>query len=274
MKKYIAWPLCLAVLLLAACAAAAPPPPGIALEIDYILAGGQTAQEDAQTGPDRLPGRLRERLRTDAQDQQAPARGALQTQGGETAGQNSTASGNSPAGRSVPEADGRQPASGQNTGGEANLSAQPQPDTVPGDNGPPPPPPSGNTVTMHIRADTFVASGYYTGPWPNIIPPSGVILPVTAFEIEDGDTVYDLLRLASRRYGVRVASRGTGAMIYVEGIAQLFEFDGGPLSGWMYSVNDWYPNFGAGGYLLSPGDRVEWNFTTDLGQDLGVDWLG
>ena len=36
---------------------------------------------------------------------------------------------------------------------------------------------------------------------------------------------------------------------YVEGINQLYEFDCGKNSGWMYSVNGEYPNYGASSYI-------------------------
>ena len=41
----------------------------------------------------------------------------------------------------------------------------------------------------------------------------------------------------------------------------LYEFDGGRWSGWMYCVNDWYPNYGCGQYAVKNGDVIEWNYT-------------
>ena len=32
--------------------------------------------------------------------------------------------------------------------------------------------------------------------------------------------------------------------VYIEGINNLYEFDCGELSGWMYKVNGWFPNYG------------------------------
>ena len=53
----------------------------------------------------------------------------------------------------------------------------------------------------------------------------------------------------------------------------LNEFDYTPQSGWMYCVNDWYPNYGCGQYVVKSGDVIEWNYTCDLGKDLGQTWL-
>jgi len=56
---------------------------------------------------------------------------------------------------------------------------------------------------------------------------------------------------------------------YIEGINGLYEFDRGELSGWMYSVNDWFPNYGCSRYQLKDGDVIEWVYTCDLGYDVG-----
>ena len=56
---------------------------------------------------------------------------------------------------------------------------------------------------------------------------------------------------------------------YIEGVANLYEFDVGNLSGWMYQVNGWFPNYGCSRYQLKDGDVVEWVYTCDLGNDVG-----
>jgi len=126
-----------------------------------------------------------------------------------------------------------------------------------------------NTVTMHIRCDTAVNNGMHLeSKWAGIVPASGCILDTTTFEIEDGDTVFDVLCMARDKYKLHMEYSGAGSGIYVEGINNLYEFDGGRWSGWMYCVNDWYPNYGCGVYYLKAGDVIEWNYTCDLGCDL------
>lgn len=63
---------------------------------------------------------------------------------------------------------------------------------------------------------------------------------------------------------------GSGATAYVQGIDNLYEFDKGSGSGWMYSVNGKFPNRSAGIWPLSPGDDIRWLYTEDLGKDLGA----
>ncbi len=138
-----------------------------------------------------------------------------------------------------------------------------------------------NTVTMHIRCDTAVKNGMHLeSKWAGIVPASGIILDTTEFEIKEGETVFDVLCKARDKYKLHMEYSGAGSGIYVEGINNLYEFDGGRWSGWMYCVNGWYPNYGCGVYYLQPGDVIEWNYTCDLGCDLengdpygyGKDW--
>ena len=112
--------------------------------------------------------------------------------------------------------------------------------------------------------------------WAGIVPASGCILPVTTVEIEDGQTVFDVLAYVCSKYKIHMSYRGgTSSGCYVDGINNLYEFDGGRWSGWMYCVNKWYPNYGCGVYYVKAGDEIEWNYTCDLGLDLeGGDVLG
>ena len=87
--------------------------------------------------------------------------------------------------------------------------------------------------------------------------------------IEEGDTVFDVLAFVCEKYKIHMSYRGgTSSGCYVDGINNLYEFDGGRWSGWMYCVNDWYPNYGCGVYYVKPGEVIEWNYTCDLGCDL------
>ena len=123
------------------------------------------------------------------------------------------------------------------------------------------------TVTMEIRCDTIAGrSG------SEHIPADGVILPPTAFDIEAGDTVFDILNEAAQTYGIQVENKGNAGgahgMVYISGINYIYEFDFGDLSGWVYHVNGIAPSRSCGEYVLSGGDRVEWLYTCEIGHDL------
>ena len=109
--------------------------------------------------------------------------------------------------------------------------------------------------------------------WAGIVPSSGTILAKTKVEFQEGDTVFDVLCRIRDTYKIHVSYRGTNGAQYVDGINNLYEFDGGRWSGWMYCVNDWYPNYGCGQYAVKNGDVIEWNYTCNLGRDLGQTWM-
>lgn len=123
------------------------------------------------------------------------------------------------------------------------------------------------TVTMTIRCDTVADRCDH-----DYIPEDGVILDVTEFDIEEGETVYDILIEAARAYRIQVENRGSSGsahgMVYIAGINYLYEMDFGDLSGWVYHVNGIAPSRGCGEYKLSDGDRIEWLYTCELGHDL------
>jgi len=88
-----------------------------------------------------------------------------------------------------------------------------------------------------------------------------------SFELQPGETAYSLLR----RTGLNIASRGheEHGGRYVWSINGWGEFDDGPYSGWMFSVNGDFPRISSSLVTLQDGDRVEWLYTRELGDDLG-----
>ena len=83
--------------------------------------------------------------------------------------------------------------------------------------------------------------------------------------------LFDVLQRVCKEKGIHLESSWTPIYnsAYIEGIHNLYEFDCGALSGWMYRVNGWYPNYGCSRYQLQDGDVVEWRYTCDLGNDVG-----
>lgn len=128
-------------------------------------------------------------------------------------------------------------------------------------------------VTIEIRCDTLASdlSKLENPALESYIPADGTILPTTKVTVEEGTTVFDVLNKVCRDKGIQVESSYTPAYgsYYVEGINHLYEFDGGKLSGWMYKVNGWFPNYGCSAYTLKDGDVIVWVYTCDLGNDVG-----
>lgn len=101
------------------------------------------------------------------------------------------------------------------------------------------------------------------------LPQDGVIFSGKAVTFSDGESVADVLRRVCADNGIVLETSAASVYgVYVEGIGGLYEFDCGPGSGWLYSVNGEVFNFSSGDYLLSAGDRVEWRYSCDFGDDL------
>lgn len=108
-----------------------------------------------------------------------------------------------------------------------------------------------------------------------VLPKDGIILKKQTVTFREGESVYDVLQRICKENNIHMEASWTPMYnsAYVEGIHNLYEFDCGSLSGWMYRVNGWYPNYGCSRYQLAQGDIVEWRYTCDLGRDVGCDWL-
>ena len=104
-----------------------------------------------------------------------------------------------------------------------------------------------------------------------LVPGDGFIFPATEVEFSEGVSVFDVLQRVCRDNAIHMESNWTPMYnsAYVEGINNFYEFDVGSLSGWMYSVNGWFPNYGCSRYALQNGDVVNWVYTCDLGYDVG-----
>lgn len=98
----------------------------------------------------------------------------------------------------------------------------------------------------------------------------GVILKETSMPFQEGMTVLDALKQAARENKLQLEYKGKGAYAYVQGIDNLYEFDGGPKSGWVYKVNGRAPGEGAGSCKVAAGDKIEWLYTLNLGEDVGA----
>ena len=104
-----------------------------------------------------------------------------------------------------------------------------------------------------------------------LIPANGWILGSTELTFTEGESVFDvLLRVCTeKKIHMEFSETPMYQSAYIEGIYNLYEFDCGELSGWMYSVNGWFPNYGCSRYILSDGDVIRWVYTCELGDDVG-----
>ena len=130
----------------------------------------------------------------------------------------------------------------------------------------------GLTCTLSVRCDTILDNMSWLDKekW-ELVPSDGVIFKEQTVEFYDGESVFDLLQREMKNSKIHMEFENTPMYnsAYIEGIGNLYEFDCGELSGWMYKVNDWFPNYGCSRYQLKQGDKVEWVYTCNLGIDVG-----
>lgn len=129
-----------------------------------------------------------------------------------------------------------------------------------------------NTCTISISCATVLDNmDNLKSSKAEFVPSDGWILAPTEVEFTEGESVHDVLQRVCREAGIQMESSFTPAYnsAYVEGINNLYEFDCGELSGWMFSVNGWYPNYGCSKYTVNAGDEICWVYTCNLGKDVG-----
>ena len=119
---------------------------------------------------------------------------------------------------------------------------------------------SGGDIETYITINACSVAGKN-----DFIPTDGMILESEPVNISDGDTAKDQLILAAKANQLQLEFDGTG---YVCGLNNIYEFDFGDLSGWVFRVNGETPGRGSYDVKLEKGDTVEWIYSLELGKDI------
>ena len=127
-------------------------------------------------------------------------------------------------------------------------------------------------VTISIDCHTAVASADLPANLKEILPADGMILSNYSVALTDGATAFSVLQTACQENNIPYEHAATVAYnsSYLEGLANLYEFDCGSLSGWVYGVNDVFPSYSSSEYTVEAGDHILFIYTCDLGQDVGA----
>ena len=131
------------------------------------------------------------------------------------------------------------------------------------------------TCTLEVRCDTLLGKlDQMTPEKAALVPENGILLETVELEFNGGESVFDVFRKVLREEKIHFEYVDASAYdsVYIEGIGNIYEFDCGPQSGWMYSVNGVHPGLGCSSYTLADGDVIVFHYTCDLGADLGADY--
>ena len=164
-----------------------------------------------------------------------------------------------------------EPSAPPESGAETAESVSPQePDNAPE-------PPAALTCTMSISCAVLLEhADALDGEKLELVPADGILFPASEMSFEEGESVFDLLKRVCRAQKIHMEFSETPlyGSAYIEGIGNLYEFDCGEGSGWMYRVNGAFPQVGCSQVVLSSGDTVEWLYTCDFGADIGGGEVG
>ncbi len=133
----------------------------------------------------------------------------------------------------------------------------------------------GLTCTLEVRCDTLLSHLDELEPGKAaLVPEDGILLAEMEVQFSEGESVFDVFRRTLRNEKIHFEYVDASAYnsVYIEGIGNLYEFDCGPQSGWMYCVNGVYPGLGCSSYTLSDGDKIVFSYTCDMGADIGADY--
>ena len=131
--------------------------------------------------------------------------------------------------------------------------------------------PAEPTCTISISCSALLEHLDWCDPAKvDLIPQDGWILQPVTVTFTEGESVFDVLQRTCREKKIHMEYSDTPVYdsAYIEGIHNLYEFDAGEQSGWMYAVNGSFPNYGCSQYKLQDGDVIRWVYTCDLGEDV------
>ena len=127
------------------------------------------------------------------------------------------------------------------------------------------------TCTFAVRCDTLLdKKDKITAGKAELVPENGAIFEEKEIEFKAGDSVFDVFRtvLKEEKIHFEYVDSQVYNSVYIEGIGNIYEFDCGPQSGWVYMVNGVRPGVGCSAYILADGDEILFAYTCELGEDV------
>jgi len=144
------------------------------------------------------------------------------------------------------------------------------------------------TCTIEINCQTILDNIDKLRPEKKaFLPQNGIILSETTVTVVEGSTVFDVIKIICSKNTCTdkcTYCKKTGIQLdylynkdldsqYIRGIHQIYEKDCGTGSGWEYSVNGIFPNFGVNKYTVKDNDIIKILYTCDRGEDIENNYI-
>ena len=103
-----------------------------------------------------------------------------------------------------------------------------------------------------------------------LVPEDGIIFS-SEVGFNEGESVFDVISRNLKDSKIQFeykSTPGTGS-VYIEGINNIYEFDAGEMSGWLFEVNGEMPLDSISDCKLNSGDNVRVYYCTDY---LSIEW--
>ena len=119
----------------------------------------------------------------------------------------------------------------------------------------------------------------------NYPDPLGEIVPLVQVPYCEGENIAAVTLRMLEAYGIDCYYTGNAASgFYLSALKDFYladgtyidsfgEYDGGFMSGWMVTCNNWFLDRGASDFQVEADDVVRWQFTCMYGSDIGNDWF-
>lgn len=103
----------------------------------------------------------------------------------------------------------------------------------------------------------------------DVIPDGGIIYSERTVSFTEGESVFDVLRREMTNNGIPLEFVYTPMYdsVYIEGINNLYEFDCGSRSGWIYRVNGQKMNVGSSQCIVKQGDIIRIYYTCNFSEE-------
>ncbi|MDD6489970.1 MAG: DUF4430 domain-containing protein [Clostridia bacterium] len=133
------------------------------------------------------------------------------------------------------------------------------------------PPTEKNTCTISISCATILDNmDKLKSSKKSLVSSDGWILKETTVTFKNGDTVFDVLKntCTDRKIHLEFSKTPLYNSMYIEGINNIYEFDCGSASGWMYRINGTYNSYSCSEIKVKNGDNIQWLYTCNMGKDI------